>query len=66
MGKRPSTAKGLLLGVFFSAEGPQGEGIVSKRCWESSSLLKVLKTKTLSISDNVKCRSYNRRTTALA
>jgi hypothetical protein len=27
MKKRPTTAKGLLLGVFFSAEGTQGEKI---------------------------------------
>jgi hypothetical protein len=29
--KRPSPAKGLLLGVFFSAEGPQDEDIVCKQ-----------------------------------
>jgi hypothetical protein len=28
--KRSSTAKGLLLGVFFSAEGPQDKGITGK------------------------------------
>jgi hypothetical protein len=28
--KRPSTTKGLLLRVFFSAEGPQDEDIVCK------------------------------------
>jgi hypothetical protein len=28
MKKRPSTAKGLLLGVFFSVEGPQDEDII--------------------------------------
>jgi hypothetical protein len=31
MKKRPSTAKGLLLGVF-STEGPQDEDIVCKLC----------------------------------
>jgi hypothetical protein len=41
MKKRSSIAKGLLLGVFFSAEGPQDEDI----CWGSSSPPKVLKTK---------------------
>ena len=30
MKKRSSTAKGLLLGVFFSAEGPQDKGITGK------------------------------------
>jgi hypothetical protein len=30
MKKRPSTAKGLLLGVFSSTEGPQDEAIVCK------------------------------------
>jgi hypothetical protein len=30
MKKRSSTAKGLLLGVFFSAEGPQDEDILDK------------------------------------
>jgi hypothetical protein len=28
--KRPSTVKGLLLGVFFSAEGPQGKNTFDK------------------------------------
>jgi hypothetical protein len=31
MEKRPSTTKGLLLGVFFSAEGSQDEGTVFKQ-----------------------------------
>jgi hypothetical protein len=31
MKKRPSTTKGLLLGVFFSAEGPQDGDTVCKR-----------------------------------
>jgi hypothetical protein len=30
MKKRSSTAKGLLLGVFFFAEGPQDKGITDK------------------------------------
>jgi hypothetical protein len=30
MKKRSSTVKGLLLGVFFSAEGPQVKGIIGK------------------------------------
>jgi hypothetical protein len=30
MKKRPSTVKWLLLGVFFSAEGPQDKDIVCK------------------------------------
>jgi hypothetical protein len=30
MKKRSSNAKGLLLGVFFSAEGPQDKGITGK------------------------------------
>jgi hypothetical protein len=30
MKKRSSTAKGLLLGVFFSAEGPQDEDNIDK------------------------------------
>jgi hypothetical protein len=61
---RPNTAKALLLEVFFSAEGPQDEDIVCKRCWGSSSPPKALETKTLSESNNVECLSYNRRTTA--
>jgi hypothetical protein len=32
MKKRSSTTKGLLLGVFFSIEGPQDEYIIDKRC----------------------------------
>jgi hypothetical protein len=32
MKKQSSTAKGLLLGVFFSVEGPQDEDIICKRC----------------------------------
>jgi hypothetical protein len=30
MKKQSSTANGLLLGVFFSAEGPQDKGITGK------------------------------------
>jgi hypothetical protein len=30
MKKRSSTAKGLLLGVFLSVEGPQDEGVIDK------------------------------------
>ena len=30
MKKQSSNAKGLLLGVFFSAEGPQDKGITGK------------------------------------
>jgi hypothetical protein len=33
MKKRPSTAKGLLFGVFLSAEGPQAKDIICKRYW---------------------------------
>jgi hypothetical protein len=40
-----------LLGVFFFAEGPQDEDILYKRCLESFSPPKVLKTKILSVSD---------------
>jgi hypothetical protein len=32
MKKQSSTAKGLLLGVFFSVEGPQDKDIISKQC----------------------------------
>jgi hypothetical protein len=39
-----------VLGVFFSVEGPQDEDIVCKRCWGSSSPLKVLKTKISFVS----------------
>jgi hypothetical protein len=46
--KRSSTAKGLLLGVFFFAEGPQGKNTFGKVIQRSSfPLPKVLKTKTL-------------------
>jgi hypothetical protein len=31
MKKRPNTTKGLLLGVLFSAEGPQDEATVYRR-----------------------------------
>jgi hypothetical protein len=56
----------LLLGVFFSAEGPQDEAIVCKVMLRILFPPKVLKTKTLSKSDNDECRRYSRRTTTSA
>jgi hypothetical protein len=58
--KRSSTAKELLLGVFFSTEGPQDKNTFGKMIQKSSLLLpKVLKTKTLRRGNIVKCRSYH-------
>jgi hypothetical protein len=52
--------KGLLLGVFFPAEGPQDINTFGKMIQKSSlPLLKVLKTKTLHRSNIAKCRSYH-------
>jgi hypothetical protein len=60
MKKRSSIAKGLLLGVFFSAEGPQDKNTFSKVILKSPLLLpKVLKTKTSLRSNGAKCRSYH-------
>jgi hypothetical protein len=47
MKKQSSTAKGLLLGVFFSVEGPQDKNTFGKVILKFSLLpSKVLKTKT--------------------
>jgi hypothetical protein len=51
--------KGLLLGVFFSTEGPQDKNTFGKMIQKSSlPLLKILKMKTLHGSSIAKCRSY--------
>jgi hypothetical protein len=58
--KWSSTAKGLLLGVFFSAEGPQDKNTFGKMIQKSSlPLPKILKRKTLHRSNIAKCRSYH-------
>jgi hypothetical protein len=58
--KRSSTVKGLLLGVFFSAEGTQGKNTFGRVIQRSPfPLQKVLKTKTLRRSNITKCRSYH-------
>jgi hypothetical protein len=55
-----STAKGLLLGVFFSTEGPQDKNTFDKVILNSSLLVpKPLKTKISLRSNNAKCRSYH-------
>jgi hypothetical protein len=60
MKKQSSAVKGLLLGVFFSAEDPQDKNTFGKVMLKSSLLLpKVLKTKTSLRSNDVKCRSYH-------
>jgi hypothetical protein len=47
MKKLSSTAKGLLLGVFFSTEGPQNKDTTDKVILKISFiLLKVVRTKT--------------------
>jgi hypothetical protein len=47
MKKRSSTAKGLLLGVFFSAEGPQDKDTIGKVILKISFFLsKVLKRRS--------------------
>jgi hypothetical protein len=57
--KGSSTAKGLLLGVFFSAKGPQDKNTFGKIIQKSSlPLPRILKTKTLHGSSVAKCRSY--------
>jgi hypothetical protein len=66
MKKRSSTAKGLLLGVFLSAEGPQDKGIIGKVILRTLSLPKILETKILSGSNDGEYRSYHRRTTSSA
>jgi hypothetical protein len=49
-----------LLGVLFSAEGPQDKNTFSKMIQKSSlPLPKVLKTKTLRRNNIAKCRSYH-------
>jgi hypothetical protein len=58
MKKRSSTTKELLLGVFFSAKGPQNKDTIDKVVLKISLfLLKVLKTKTSHKSNDGKCRS---------
>jgi transposase InsO family protein len=49
-----------IVGVFFSAEGPQDKNTFDKVILKSSLLLpKVLKTKTSLRSNDAKCRSYH-------
>jgi hypothetical protein len=62
MKKRSSTMKGLLLGVFFSAEGPQDKGIIGKVILRTLSLPKVLEMKILSGSYDDEYQSHHRRT----
>jgi hypothetical protein len=58
MKKRSSTAKALLLGVLFSAGGPQDKDTISKVILKTFLfLLKALKTKISSGSNDGKCRS---------
>jgi hypothetical protein len=66
MKKQSTTMKGLLLGVFFSAEGPQDKVFIGKVILRTLSLPKILKTKILSGSNNGEYQSYHRRTTASA
>jgi hypothetical protein len=50
----------LVLGVFFSAEGPQDKNTFGKMIQRSSlPLLKILETKNLRGSNIAKCRSYH-------
>jgi hypothetical protein len=50
MKKRPSTANGLLLGVFFPTEGPQNKNIFDK-------IIQRLQTKALRTSNAAECQS---------
>jgi hypothetical protein len=55
-----AACEGRVLGVFFSAEGPQDKNTFGKVIQKSSLLLpKVIKMKTSLRSNDAKCRSYH-------